>query len=115
MIEKKYDISLGPKIPIDIPNSYLYGLLHSKGQYSINNHQIDYLDELIELQNSSNINREKHIIDIQKYVLEQALLFEPITDHVGILISNKIQNYNPGVINIGNSESWHWSELVVSN
>ena len=23
-IEKKYDISLGPKIPIDIPNSYLY-------------------------------------------------------------------------------------------
>jgi len=114
-IEKKYDISLGPKIPIDIPNTFLYGMLHSKGEYSISNHQIDYLDQLIELQNTSNIEREKHIIDIQKYVLEQALLFEPITDHVGILISNKIQNYNPGVINIRNSESWHWSELVVSN
>jgi len=114
-IEKKYDISLGPKIPIDIPNSYLYGLLHSKGQYSINNHQIDYLDELIELQNSSNINREKHIIDIQRYILDQAFLFEPITDHVGLLIGEKIENYNPGVINTRNSESWHWSELAVSN
>jgi len=114
-IEKNYDISLGPKIPIDIPNTFLYGMLHSKGEYTISNHQIDYLDQLIELQNTSNIEREKHIIDIQKYVLEQALLFEPITDHVGILISNKIQNYNPGVINIRNSESWHWSELVVSN
>ena len=114
-IEKNYDISLGPKIPIDIPNTFLYGMLHSNGEYSISNHQIDYLDQLIELQNTPNIEREKHIIDIQKYVLEQALLFEPITDHVGILISNKIQNYNPGVINIRNSESWHWSELVVSN
>ena len=114
-IEKNYDISLGPKIPIDIPNTFLYGMLHSNGEYSISNHQIDYLDQLIELQNTSNIEREKHIIDIQKYVLEQALLFEPITDHVGILISNKTQNYNSGVINIRNSESWHWSELVVSN
>ena len=114
-IEKNYDISLGPKIPIDIPNTFLYGMLHSNGEYSISNHQIDYLDQLIELQNTSSIEREKHIIDIQKYVLEQALLFEPITDHVGILISNKTQNYNSGVINIRNSESWHWSELVVSN
>ena len=114
-VEKKYDISLGPKMPVDIPNNFLYGMLHSKGEYSISNHQIDYLDQLIELQDTSNTEREKHIIDVQKYVLEQALLLEPITDHVGILIGNKIQNYNPGLINIRNSESWHWSELVVSN
>ena len=97
-----------------------YFSIHSTNALYSPSFQLSYQDSsnpvgLSKLQNSSNINREKHIIDIQKYVLEQALLFEPITDHVGILISNKIQNYNPGVINIRNSESWHWSELVVSN
>ena len=114
-VEQDYDLTLGPKIPTDIPNAFLYGMIHSTGRYSITNHQLDFLDSIIEKQNSNDIDRSGHIIDLQRYVLENALLFEPITDYVGILIGNNIQNYSSVDINIRNAESLHWAELAVSH
>ena len=55
-------------------------------------------------------------IDNMHFVDNQSVYHDRIQMESELLtIGNKIQNYNPGLINIRNSESWHWSELVVSN
>ena len=104
----EFQAFLGPVPPVDNPNGYLFGLLHSKGRWNITGTVDQILDELIEKQSIEQANRREVVIDIQKHVMDKALMFMPVTGTRIWAWNDRVSDFNPNVVG---GEYFYWSRL----
>ncbi|MEK7814771.1 MAG: ABC transporter substrate-binding protein, partial [Chloroflexota bacterium] len=104
---KEYQIALGASPPTSTPNSFLFGLLHS-GRLNIIAHNDSTLDRMIEQQavEFNPTQRQAQLREIQRYVLDQAYLFSPVTGGMRWVFNRKLQGFYP---NTAASEYIYWS------
>jgi ABC-type oligopeptide transport system substrate-binding subunit len=105
---KDFELAIGAIPPTSTTNSYLFGLLHSQGQWNLAGHADSLLDAMIEDQaiEFDNIARRDQLVDIQRRVLEQAYIFSPVTAISRWVFSNDLKGFKP---NTALSEYNFWS------
>jgi len=111
--ERAYKLFVGPLPPTSSPNSYLFSVLHSEGQWNILGHDDTELNNLIESQQAmsfTNAQRQEGIQLIQRYLLEQAYMFSPVTHGTMWLLQDRVQGFYP---NTALSEYFYWAEAWV--
>jgi ABC-type transport system substrate-binding protein len=108
--DKDYQMALGVLPPTSTTNRFLMGLLHSGGRWNIAAHQDEVLDAMIERQASEFDPdlRGDQLRDIQRYVLDQAYLFSPVTGASRWVFSGEVQGFYP---NTALSEYIYWSRV----
>ncbi|PZC48610.1 MAG: ABC-type transport system, substrate-binding protein [Chloroflexi bacterium] len=104
----EFQAFLGPVPPVDNPNAYLFGLLHSKGRWNITGTVDQTLDELIEKQSIELANRREIVLDIQKHVMDKALMFMPVTGTRIWAWNDRVSDFNPNVVG---GEYFYWARL----
>ena len=106
--DREYQLAIGSLPPTSTTNSYLYGLLHSQGQWNLTGHKDTKLDSMIEEQSSEfdDATRKKQLIEIQRRVLDQAYLFSPVTGASRWVFNNDLKGFEP---NTALSEYNFWS------
>ena len=75
--KKDYQLFLGPVPPTSTPNSYLFSLLHSGGQWNILDHEDSDLDSLVEAQQQAPFDSDRRgegLKSIQRWILDQAYM-----------------------------------------
>ena len=105
---KDYQLALGVVPPTSTTNSFLFALLHSGGRWNLSEHQDNVLDAMIERQavELDPVRRRNQIREIQKYVLDQAYLFSPITGSTRWVFDPDLRGFHP---NTALSEYIYWS------
>ena len=105
---KDYQVALGVVPPTSTTNSFLFALLHSAGRWNLAEHQDNVLDAMIERQavELNPVRRRNQIREIQKYVLDQAYLFSPITGSTRWVFDQDLRGFHP---NTALSEYIYWS------
>ena len=109
---RDFDAFLGPMPPVHTPNAFLFGLLHSQGRWSPTGYSDAELDSLIESQAAAQEGRSGLIRQLQTRVLEQAVLFTPITGTSLWAWQDRIEGFQPA---FGASEYLHWARLTLRN
>lgn len=107
---RAFDAFLGPMPPVHTPNAFLFGLLHSRGRWSPTGYSDADLDSLIEAQAVAQEGRGELIRQLQTRVLEQAVLFTPITGTSLWAWQDRIEAFHP---TFGASEYLHWARLTL--
>ncbi len=111
---KPYQLILGSLPPIQTTNSFLTGVMHSRGMINISDHRDGTLDLMIEEQ-ISELNTEirmQRLSDIQEHILENRYMFTPINAPSYWIYSDTIENfYPPNAI----GEYSHWSHVWIAN
>ena len=112
---KDYQLFLGPVPPTSTPNSYLFALLHSGGQWNILAHEDSDLDRLVESQQQAPFDsdrRREGLQAIQRRILEQAYM-------VGLGGNGKLWVLQDGVSgfypNTALSEYFFWAKTWRDN
>ena len=111
--ERAYKLFVGPLPPTSSPNSYLFSVLHSEGQWNILAHDDSELNDLIESQQATSFThaqRQVGIQLIQRYLFEQAYMFSPVTHSTMWLLQDRVQGFYP---NTALSEYFYWAEAWV--
>ena len=111
---KTYQLILGPLPPIQTTNSFLTGVMHSRGMINLADHRDGTLDLMIEAQ-ISEINEEaraQKLSDIQEYILENRYMFTPVNAPSYWIYSNKVENFYP---NNAIDEYNHWAHVWIDN
>ena len=111
---KTYQLVLGSLPPITTTNSFLTGILHSRGMINLADHRDGTLDLMIEEQ-ISELNEELRIqklSDIQGHILENRYMFTPINAPSYWIYSNTIENFYP---NNTMDEYSHWAHVWIDN
>ena len=105
---KDYQLALGVVPPTSTTNSFLFALLHSAGRWNLAEHQDNVLDAMIERQavELDPVRRRNQIREIQRYVLDQAYLFSPITGSTRWVFDRDLRGFHP---NTALSEYIYWS------
>ena len=105
---KDFQLAVGAMPPTSTTNSYLFGLLHSQGQWNLAGHADTQLDSMIEAQamEFDDTTRRNQLVDIQRRVLDQAYLFSPMTAALRWVFSNDVKGFEP---NAALSEYNYWS------
>ncbi|PKB80657.1 MAG: hypothetical protein BZY88_08410 [SAR202 cluster bacterium Io17-Chloro-G9] len=105
---KDYQLALGVVPPTSTTNSFLFALLHSAGRWNLAEHQDNVLDAMIERQavELDPVRRRDQIREIQRYVLDQAYLFSPITGSTRWVFDPDLRGFHP---NTAISEYIYWS------
>ena len=105
---KDYQVALGVVPPTSTTNSFLFALLHSAGRWNLAEHQDNVLDAMIERQavELDPVRRRDKIREIQRYVLDQAYLFSPITGSTRWVFHPDLRGFHP---NTALSEYIYWS------
>ena len=105
---REFQLAVGAVPPTSTTNSYLFGLLHSKGQWNLSGHEDKQLDSMIEAQAAEfdDIARRDRLVEIQRRVLEQAYLFSPATAASRWVFSSDLMGFEP---NTALSEYNFWS------
>ena len=105
---KDFQLAVGAMPPTSTTNSYLFGLLHSQGQWNLAGHADTQLDSMIEAQamEFDDTTRRDQLVDIQRRVLDQAYLFSPMTAALRWVFSNDVKGFEP---NAALSEYNYWS------
>ena len=105
---REFQLAVGAVPPTSTTNSYLFGLLHSKGQWNLSGHEDKQLDSMIEAQSAEfdDIARRDRLVEIQRRVLEQAYLFSPVTAASRWVFSSDLMGFEP---NTALSEYNFWS------
>ena len=105
---KDFQLAVGAIPPTSTTNSYLFGLLHSQGQWNLSGHSDAQLDLMIEAQSAEfdEIARRDQLINIQRRILEQAYLFSPLTTISRWVFRNNVKGFKP---NAALSEYNFWS------
>ena len=105
---REFQLAVGAVPPTSTTNSYLFGLLHSKGQWNLSGHEDKQLDSMIEAQAAEfdDIARRDRLVEIQRRVLEQAYLFSPVTAASRWVFSSDLMGFEP---NTALSEYNFWS------
>jgi len=107
---RTFDAFLGPMPPVHTPNAFLFGLLHSRGRWSPTGYFDPELDSLIETQATAMEGRSGLIRQLQTHVLEQAVLFTPITGTSLWAWQDRIEGFQP---TFAASEYLHWARLTL--
>ena len=111
---KTYELILGSLPPIETTNSFLTGVLHSRGMINISDHRDGTLDLMIEEQ-ISELNEEiriQRLSDIQNHILENRYMFTPINSPSYWIYSDTIENFYP---TNAIDEYSHWSHVWIDN
>jgi len=105
---KDFQLAVGAVPPTSTTNSYLFGLLHSQGQWNLAGHDDAQLDSMIEAQamEFNDVVRREQLVDIQRRVLDQAYLFSPVTAASRWVFRNDLKGFEP---NTALSEYNFWS------
>lgn len=105
---REFQLAVGAVPPTSTTNSYLFGLLHSEGQWNLPGHEDKQLDSMIEAQAAEfdDIARRDRLVEIQRRVLEQAYLFSPVTAASRWVFSSDLMGFEP---NTALSEYNFWS------
>ena len=105
---REFQLAVGAVPPTSTTNSYLFGLLHSKGQWNLSGHEDKQLDSMIEAQAAEfdDTARRDRLVEIQRRVLEQAYLFSPVTAASRWVFSSDLMGFEP---NTALSEYNFWS------
>ncbi|MFH1140077.1 MAG: ABC transporter substrate-binding protein [Chloroflexota bacterium] len=106
----EFQAFLGPMPPVHTPNAFLLGLLHSRGRWSVTGYADKELDQQIEAQSVAEEGREELILDIQRYVLDRAIMFMPVTGTRLWAWGERVEGFAP---NFAASEYFHWARLRV--
>ena len=94
---KDFQLAVGAIPPTSTTNSYLFGLLHSQGQWNLAVHNDSQLDSMIEEQAAEFDNgiRRDQLVDIQRRILDQAYIFSPVTAISRWVYSNDLKGFEP--------------------
>ena len=105
---KDFQLAVGAVPPTSTTNSYLFGLLHSQGQWNLAGHDDAQLDSMIEAQavEFDDAARRDQLVEIQRRVLDQAYLFSPVTAASRWVFSDDLKGFEP---NTALSEYNFWS------
>ena len=105
---RDFQLAVGAVPPTSTTNSYLFGLLHSQGQWNLAGHQDTKLDSMIEAQAAEfdDLARRGQLVEIQRRVLDQAYLFSPVTAASRWVFSRDLKGFEP---NTALSEYNFWS------
>ncbi|MEE2700626.1 MAG: ABC transporter substrate-binding protein [Chloroflexota bacterium] len=101
---------LGPMPPVYTPNRFLYGLIHSTGQWPVTGFVDETLDDLVERQSLAVNDRQGLVNEIQHQILREALLFMPATGTSLWVWQPRLRDFTP---NFTASEYFHWARLTV--
>ena len=104
----EFDAFLGPVPPVDSPNAFLFGLLHSEGRWNRTGYADAELDRLIEEQSVAEQGRAEAVRRFQRYVMDKAVLFMPVTGGSMWAWQDKVEGFHP---NFAASEYFYWSRL----
>ncbi|MBI4200517.1 MAG: ABC transporter substrate-binding protein [Chloroflexi bacterium] len=108
--DRDYQAFLGPLPPAQGPNAFLYGLLHSRGRWRLSGYEDPELDRLIEAQAVALDGRQEMLVGVERYVLERALLFMPVSGSSLWVWKPRVADLYP---NVANWEYFHWARLRV--
>ena len=105
---RDFQLAVGAVPPTSSTNSYLFGLLHSQGQWNLAGHDDSLLDSMIETQAAefNDVARRDQLVEIQRRVLDQAYLFSPVTAASRWVFSSDLKGFEP---NTALSEYNFWS------
>jgi peptide/nickel transport system substrate-binding protein len=105
---REFQLAVGAVPPTSTTNSYLFGLLHSQGRWNLAGHEDTQLDTMIELQSVEfdDVARREQLVEIQRWVLDQAYLFSPVTTASRWVFSRDLKGFKP---NTALSEYNFWS------
>ena len=105
---REFQLAVGAVPPTSTTNSFLFGLLHSQGQWNLAGHEDIQLDSMIESQAAEfgYDTRQDQLLEIQRRVLDQAYLFSPVTASSRWVFSNSLMGFEP---NTALSEYNFWS------
>jgi ABC-type transport system substrate-binding protein len=105
---REFQLAVGAVPPTSTTNSYLFGLLHSQGQWNLAGHEDAQLDSMIEVQAAEfdDLKRQDQLVAIQRRVLDQAYLFSPVTAATRWVFSSALKGFEP---NTALSEYNFWS------
>ena len=110
----QYMVSLAPPLPINTPNTYMFGVLHSNGQANHTGYGHADLDRLI-LNQSREWEpklRGQQIVQAQRHIVEQAVRFMPAA-HLQIWAWwPRVMDFHP---NFANYEYDFWSKVWVQD
>ena len=112
---KDYQFFVGPVPPTSSPNSYLFSILHSGGQWNILAHNDSTLNELIEAQQEATFNspqRRDALRAIQRRLLEQAYMLGPATSGTIWALQDRVRGFYP---NTALSEYFYWAKTWVAS
>ena len=104
----EFQAFFGPVTPADNPNAYLFGLLHSEGRWNVTGNADVNLDELIEDQATTLIDRKQKLLDIQEHVIDKALMFMPVTGARIWASNGRVSDFHPNVVG---GEYFYWARL----
>ena len=105
---REFQLAVGAAPPTSTTNSFLFGLLHSQGQWNMAGHEDARLDSMIEVQAAEfdDQMRRDQLVEIQRRVLDQAYLFSPVTAASRWVFSSSLKGFEP---NMALSEYNFWS------
>ena len=105
---REFQLAVGAAPPTSTTNSYLFGLLHSQGQWNLAGHDDARLDSMIEVQAAEFDDQERRdqLVEIQRRVLDQAYLFSPVTAASRWVFRSDLKGFEP---NTALSEYNFWS------
>ena len=103
-----YELALGVLPPTT--SSFLMALLHSEGRWNLTGHQDSGLDAMIQEQAAEfdPEQRRLRLMEIQRYILDQAYLFTPITGVSRWVFNQDVKGFYP---NTALSEYDYWSRV----
>lgn len=106
---REYQVALGALPPTSTTNSFLFAMLHSGGQWNIASHQDSRLNGMVEQQavELDPARRQEQLREIQRYVLDQAYLFSPVTGASRWVFNRHLRGFYP---NTAASEYIYWAK-----
>ena len=110
---KDYQIAIGALPPTTTTNGFLFSILHgASGPRSVLAHSDSRLDEMIVQQAVENdaMQRGEMVREIQRYLLEQAYLFSPVTGGSRWVTAPGVRGFHP---NVAASEYFFWAKTWV--
>ena len=110
--DKAYQISLGVLPPTSGTTAFLLALLHSRGTWNLANHSDEMLNEMIEslIVQRDPAARGDGMRELQRYLLDQAYLFSPVTGATRWIMAPEVQGFFPTT---AASEYFFWAKTWI--
>ena len=110
--DKEYQLAVGQLPPTSTTNSFLFAILHSSGRGNVLAHSDSRLDEMIEEQalEGDRAERGNLVRALQRYLLEKAYYFSPVTEGTRWVYATHIKGFYP---NTAASEYIYWAKAWV--
>ncbi len=112
--ERRFQVFIGPLPPVATTGAFLFGLLHSQGQWRITGYADPELDELIEAQavELDPLRRGELVRAAQERVLALGLLFMPVITAERWAYSSRVSGFYP---NFAGGDGAFWGSVAVGD